>query len=69
MSNTCHHAPCDVPYGPNLFSYQGGSIGTGLFVGSGTALGVGGPAGLLVAYLIVAVMLINVTQVGNQNTF
>lgn len=53
-----------MPYGPNLSSSPGGSIGTGLFVGSGTALGVGGPAGLLIAYLIIGVMLINVTQVG-----
>ncbi|KAF9044928.1 APC amino acid permease [Panaeolus papilionaceus] len=40
----------------------GGSIGTGLFVGSGSALRVGGPAGILVAWLIIGVMLINVTQ-------
>ncbi|PPQ69429.1 hypothetical protein CVT24_001478 [Panaeolus cyanescens] len=40
----------------------GGSIGTGLFVGSGSALRVGGPAGILVAWLLIGVMLINVTQ-------
>lgn len=55
----------------------GGSIGTGLFVGSGNALTRGGPAGLLIAWLIIGelfrsynwrnrlpsgVMLINVTQ-------
>jgi amino acid transporter len=40
----------------------GGSIGTGLFVGSGSALATGGPAGLVIAWLIIGVMLINVTQ-------
>ncbi|KAF8992150.1 APC amino acid permease [Cyathus striatus] len=40
----------------------GGSIGTGLFVGSGSALRVGGPAGVLIAWLLIGVMLINVTQ-------
>ncbi|GAA6058880.1 hypothetical protein JCM10212_002824 [Sporobolomyces blumeae] len=40
----------------------GGSIGTGLFVGSGQALRVGGPLGILIAWTIVGVMLINVTQ-------
>ncbi|WVR04932.1 hypothetical protein IAU60_001944 [Kwoniella sp. DSM 27419] len=40
----------------------GGSIGTGLFVGSGSALGKGGPAGILLAWIIMGVMLINVTQ-------
>ncbi|WWC61494.1 uncharacterized protein I303_104078 [Kwoniella dejecticola CBS 10117] len=40
----------------------GGSIGTGLFVGSGSALGNGGPAGILLAWIIMGIMLINVTQ-------
>ncbi|KAK8846527.1 hypothetical protein IAR55_005613 [Kwoniella newhampshirensis] len=40
----------------------GGSIGTGLFVGSGSALSRGGPAGILIAWIIIGVMLINVTQ-------
>ncbi|KAF5353980.1 hypothetical protein D9756_006930 [Leucocoprinus leucothites] len=40
----------------------GGSIGTGLFVGSGSALAVGGPAGILIAWLLIGIMLINVTQ-------
>ncbi|PPQ78457.1 hypothetical protein CVT25_011852 [Psilocybe cyanescens] len=40
----------------------GGSIGTGLFVGSGSALRNGGPAGILIAWMIIGVMLINVTQ-------
>ena len=31
----------------------GGSIGTGLFVGSGNALARGGPAGLLGAWIII----------------
>ncbi|KAH8830166.1 APC amino acid permease [Flagelloscypha sp. PMI_526] len=40
----------------------GGSIGTGLFVGSGAALSTGGPAGVLIGWLIIGVMLVNVTQ-------
>ncbi|CAH2351588.1 general amino-acid permease Gap1p [[Candida] railenensis] len=32
----------------------GSSIGTGLFVGSGTALNTGGPAGLLIAWVIIS---------------
>ncbi|ORY78824.1 amino-acid permease inda1 [Leucosporidium creatinivorum] len=40
----------------------GGSIGTGLFIGTGQALRNGGPGGILIAWLIVGVMLINVTQ-------
>ena len=41
----------------------GGSIGTGLFVGSGSALRLGGPAGVLIAWILIGMMLINVTQV------
>ncbi|KAL1413313.1 Amino acid permease [Vanrija albida] len=40
----------------------GGSIGTGLFVGSGTALQAGGPAGVLIAWISMGIMLVNVTQ-------
>ncbi|KAF8873882.1 APC amino acid permease [Infundibulicybe gibba] len=40
----------------------GGSIGTGLFVGSGSALHVGGPAGVLIAWILIGAMLISVTQ-------
>ncbi|KAF8147988.1 APC amino acid permease [Crassisporium funariophilum] len=40
----------------------GGSIGTGLFVGSGNALRNGGPAGILIAWILIGIMLINVTQ-------
>ena len=40
----------------------GGSIGTGLFVGSGSALSDGGPAAVLIAWIVMGVMLINVTQ-------
>ncbi|KAJ8116913.1 hypothetical protein OPT61_g1762 [Boeremia exigua] len=35
----------------------GGSIGTGLFVGSGQALSNGGPAALVIAYCLVGIML------------
>ncbi|KAL0066166.1 Amino-acid permease inda1 [Marasmius tenuissimus] len=40
----------------------GGSIGTGLFVGSGQALHNGGPGGLLIAWILIGIMLVNVTQ-------
>ncbi|KAG7532269.1 hypothetical protein FFLO_03664 [Filobasidium floriforme] len=40
----------------------GGSIGTGLFIGSGQALNRGGPAGILIAWILMGIMLINVTQ-------
>src|SRR5437868_3101029 len=35
----------------------GGSIGTGLFVGSGNALRTGGPAALLIAFALIGMML------------
>lgn len=35
----------------------GGSIGTGLFVGSGGALRNGGPAGVLIAYILIGMMI------------
>lgn len=38
----------------------GGSIGAGLFVGTGSALRRGGPASLLIDYIIIGVMMFNV---------
>lgn len=35
----------------------GGGIGTGLFVGTGSALAKAGPAGLLIAYIVVGAIL------------
>ncbi|KAJ5491435.1 General amino-acid permease GAP2 [Penicillium diatomitis] len=35
----------------------GGSIGTGLFVGSGSVLAAGGPASVIIAYVLIGVML------------
>ncbi|EEP82895.1 general amino-acid permease GAP1 [Uncinocarpus reesii 1704] len=35
----------------------GGSVGTGLFVGSGKSLAIGGPASLLIAFILVGVMV------------
>ncbi|KAK0949455.1 histidine permease [Friedmanniomyces endolithicus] len=35
----------------------GGSIGTGLFVGSGAALSLGGPASLVIAFVLIGIML------------
>ncbi|KAL2414846.1 General amino-acid permease GAP2 [Exophiala dermatitidis] len=40
----------------------GGSIGTGLFVGSGSALATGGPASLIIAYGLIGVMLFCTVQ-------
>jgi amino acid permease len=40
----------------------GGSIGAGLFVGSGSALSRGGPGALLVDFLIMGVMMFNVGE-------
>jgi amino acid transporter len=36
----------------------GGSIGAGLFVGSGSALSSGGPASLVIDFIIIGVMLL-----------
>jgi amino acid transporter len=41
---------------------SGGSIGTGLFVGSGSALHRGGPGGVLIAWALIGMMLVSVTQ-------
>lgn len=38
----------------------GGSIGAGFFVGSGSALSTGGPASLLIDFLIIGLMMFNV---------
>lgn len=38
----------------------GGSIGAGLFVGSGSALRTGGPASLIIDFSIIAIMIFNV---------
>lgn len=40
----------------------GGSIGTGLFVGSGSALGTGGPGGIVIAWLITATFVFTTMQ-------
>lgn len=40
----------------------GGSIGTGLFVGSGYALAMGGPAGVLISYILVGYSLFAVVM-------
>ena len=40
----------------------GGSIGTGLFVGSGAALSSGGPASLIICYFLVSTMIFTTVQ-------
>ncbi|KAI8616216.1 amino acid permease/ SLC12A domain-containing protein [Chytriomyces sp. MP71] len=47
----------------------GGTIGTGLFVGSGSTISVAGPAGVLIAYSVVGVMVYAVvTALGEMAT-
>lgn len=43
-----------------MLRWQGGTIGTGLFVGSGQALSMGGPLFLLLSYLIISLFLFGV---------
>lgn len=43
-------------------TYPGGSIGAGLFVGSGKALHNGGPGAVLLGFIIVGVMLLCTMQ-------
>lgn len=40
----------------------GGAIGTGLFVGSGTALNTGGPASLIICYFLIGTMIFATVQ-------
>lgn len=40
----------------------GGSIGTGLFIGSGGALSVGGPAAIIIDWLIIGFMVLMTCQ-------
>ena len=47
----------------------GGSIGAGLFVGSGGALYSGGPASLVIGYIVIGIMLLfTVTALGELAT-
>ena len=40
----------------------GGSIGTGLFIGTGRALATGGPGSILIAYVLVGIMIFMTVQ-------
>jgi amino acid transporter len=53
-----------------VFIALGGAVGTGLFLGSGTALNKAGPVGCLIGYLFVATLLYSVmTSLGEMATF
>ena len=48
----------------------GGTIGTGLFLGTGKSLATGGPASMLIAYLIVgAIVFITMLSLGEMAAF
>lgn len=48
----------------------GGAVGTGLFIGSGTALSAAGPASCLIAYLFVGTILYSVmVSLGEMATY
>jgi AAT family amino acid transporter len=48
----------------------GGTIGTGLFLGTGKSLATGGPASMLIAYLIVgAIVFVTMLSLGEMATF
>lgn len=42
---------------PHSYSQVGGSIGTGLFIGTGGALAKGGPLGVLIAWAVMGTSL------------
>lgn len=48
----------------------GGTIGTGLFLGTGKSLATGGPASMLIAYLIVGgIVFVTMLSLGEMATF
>jgi len=48
----------------------GGTIGTGLFLGTGKSLATGGPASMLIAYLIVgAIVFVTMLSLGEMAAF
>ena len=48
----------------------GGTIGTGLFLGTGKSLATGGPASMLIAYAIVgAIVFITMLSLGEMSSF
>jgi AAT family amino acid transporter len=48
----------------------GGTIGTGLFLGTGKSLATGGPASMLIAYFIVgAIVFVTMLSLGEMATF
>jgi yeast amino acid transporter len=53
-----------------IFIAIGGAVGTGLFLGSGSALAKAGPVGCLLAYLFVGTIVYSVmTSLGEMATF
>lgn len=48
----------------------GGAVGTGLFIGSGTAIATAGPVSCLISYIFIATVLFSVmTSLGEMATF
>lgn len=59
-----------MPLAVQLTQFAGGTIGTGLFIGSGTALAHGGPVGALLAYSLVGVIVFSVIcSIGEMVSF
>jgi AAT family amino acid transporter len=70
------HAPSEDHLARRLSARQvqmiaiGGTIGTGLFLGTGKSLATGGPASMLIAYFIVGgIVFVTMLSLGEMATF
>lgn len=65
LNSDCHRYDTLTPHSEVIVltnENSGGAIGAGLFVGSGAALQSGGPASLVICYLIIGIMLLFTCQ-------